>query len=78
VVGQCYVRGRNGTDRGDVCVEVVTECLLVQLREGQRLEALIAIGHVYREHPPDVGHVNRHAFQFLCRPVLAEQVHLMA
>jgi hypothetical protein len=68
----------NATDRGDVCVEVVTECLVVQLREGHRIEAFIAIGHVYREHPPDVGHVNRHALRFLCRPVLAEQVHLMA
>ncbi len=78
MVGQRYVRGRYGADRGDVCVEVVAECRLVQLREGQRIEALIAIGHVYRKHPPDIGHMDRHALRFLCRPVLAEQVHIMA
>jgi hypothetical protein len=56
MVGQGYVRGRHGTDGGHVDIEVVAECRLVQLREGQRIEALIAIGHVHGKHPSDVGH----------------------
>ena len=78
MVGQSQVRGRHGADRGDIGVEVVVECRLVQLREGQSIETLIAIGHVHGEHPSDIGHMDRHTLRSLRRPVLAEQVHLMA
>jgi hypothetical protein len=78
MVGQGDVRGRHGADRGDIGIEVAAECCLVQLREGQRIKSLIAIGHVHGKQPPDVGYVDRHALRFVYRPVLAEQVHLMA
>ena len=65
-------------DRGDVGVEVMFERRIVQLREGQRVKALISIGHVHGKNSPDVGGVDRHALRCRCRSVLAEQVHLMA
>ena len=78
MVGQGNIRRRRGTDRGDVDIEIMAERGLVEFREGHRIETLIVIGHVYGKHPPDVGHVNCHALEFLRDPVLAEQVHLMA
>jgi hypothetical protein len=62
---------QHGADRGDVGIEVAAERRLVQLREGQRIESLIAIGHVHGKHPPDVGYVDRYALRFVYSPVLA-------
>ena len=78
MIGERDVWRRYGSDRGDVDVEVVAERRLVDVRERQRIKALIVISHVDGKQAPNVGHVDCHAVRRQCRPVLAEQVHLMA
>ena len=78
MIGERDVRHWGGTNRSDVGVEVMAERHLVDVREGHCIKALIAIRDVDGKQSANVGHVDGHTLRRQCRPVLAEQVHLMS
>jgi hypothetical protein len=90
VVGQGDVRlGLVGhaADGLGVGLQVVVELVVAQLVVGDRVESLVLIRHVDRQHAADVGDVDLdlagaglvgHPVQVAGRAVLAEQVHLVS
>jgi hypothetical protein len=81
VVGQRHIGPHALGHLADGCHvggEIVLELRLGELGVGLGLEALVAVGHVDRQHTADVGHVHLHAGQRRRVAVLAEQVHLVA
>ena len=78
MIGERDVRYWGGTDRSDVGVEVMADRHLVEVRERHIIKALIVISDVDGKQSPNVGQVDGHTLRQQCRPVLAEQVHLMS